>query len=227
MNQTWRASLRDVNEAFYVLAEQCLDLSEQKRLATFKLVDRRKQYLLSRGLIRFALSEIYKQPFEYWQFSQQPKSPPILENPIRHSICISISHSAEWVIVALSDQLVGIDIEKIKSRTHSADIASRVFTPAQCKQLDAKSTQDALEYFYLLWTSKEALYKVEANDIKRVKFLSSEPWPLEGYHCCHTRFDDYMATLISVVPDKDFSHFQMSNDFSPVMLSSFNAKIHP
>jgi 4'-phosphopantetheinyl transferase len=72
-------------------------------------------------------------------------------NPVE----ISLSHSGEYVVCAVSSTQVGIDVEEMKEPPlEIADIAFGVVEKAYLKE-----AADKREAFYTLWTRKEALLK--------------------------------------------------------------------
>ena len=109
---------------------------------------------------------------------------PFLKNSQK---CISLSHSNNYAVVAVSDFDCGIDIEKIKKRDYKA-ISKRM--NMVCK---------SLEEFYSAWTKYEAEYKM-AKDTK-----SSKKYKIE----------DYILTAVSSNEKEDFQIvFQNLTDFS-------------
>ncbi len=72
-------------------------------------------------------------------------------------IFFNISHAGCWVVCAVGDVEVGIDIEKIEEMDLS--IAKDFFSSQENKDLDKKNKEDKLEYFYDLWTLKESYLK--------------------------------------------------------------------
>ncbi len=104
---------------------------------------------------------------------------PYLENDHRH---ISIAHSGEYAVCAVSENPVGIDIEKI--RDVSDRLIDRVCTEREKEYVGNDNTR-----FFEIWTAKEAYFKkigtgitdfkaVETLDIKR------EYHRLENYIVC-------------------------------------------
>lgn len=69
--------------------------------------------------------------------------------PLVDGCFISISHSGDWVLVAVSDSEVGIDIERNRDAVIGS-VAKKVFT---------ESEQKSGRPFFELWTRKEALLK--------------------------------------------------------------------
>ena len=72
-------------------------------------------------------------------------------------IHFSLSHSGEYVFLALSDKPVGIDAEKV--RDVNTDIADRMFTNEE-RQYVFKEEEKIKERFFEIWTKKEAYVKM-------------------------------------------------------------------
>ena len=69
----------------------------------------------------------------------------------------NLSHSGDYVVCAVSDGKVGVDIQKwvpFKERT-----AERFFAPEEWKLLQSLPVEQRTEMFYRLWTRKEAYGK--------------------------------------------------------------------
>lgn len=92
--------------------------------------------------------------------------------PYKDNIYFSLSHSNDYVVLAISNNQIGIDIELIKDvKENLKDYTLSV---------DEKSTIKNNVDFYKLWTSKESLIKYLGigidKDLKKIPAL-----PLEGY----------------------------------------------
>lgn len=83
---------------------------------------------------------------EYTEFGKPyfPEKPPF-----------SLSHSGDFVVLALGDQALGADVEKL--RRADFRLASRFFHPAEYAYLQRCSQPDAV--FTQIWTYKEAFLK--------------------------------------------------------------------
>ncbi len=77
---------------------------------------------------------------------------PIAENGVE----FNLSHSGDYVILAVSNQPIGCDIEKVKL-VSTAKMGRFVFGDKELKLLT--SSTDRLTVFFDLWTKKEALLK--------------------------------------------------------------------
>ena len=79
----------------------------------------------------------------------------------------NISHSGKYVVMAVSNSEVGVDIEENVERNMSALI--RIFNEAEAKMI--KEHAD----FYYLWCAKESLIKCMGSSISKVKEVPSLP----------------------------------------------------
>lgn len=69
----------------------------------------------------------------------------------------NVSHSGEWVVCAVHNNEIGIDIEQHKPIDLS--IAKRFFCEEEYKELVILQNQSRINHFYKLWTLKESLFK--------------------------------------------------------------------
>jgi 4'-phosphopantetheinyl transferase len=83
-------------------------------------------------------------------------SKPFVRYPITE-IRFNISHSGNWVVIALDSEELGIDIEKINSSFDYAIILTEHFTSSE--QSFIHNAENPSSAFYFLWTRKEALVK--------------------------------------------------------------------
>lgn len=88
-------------------------------------------------------------------FSKNEYGKPYLQG--REEFNFNISHSGDWVICAIDSDAVGIDIEEI--RQIDLEIAEKVFTNNEIKELSKREGIEKLEYFYDIWTAKESYVK--------------------------------------------------------------------
>ena len=79
----------------------------------------------------------------------------------------NISHSGKYIVMAVSDKEVGVDIEENVEKNMSSLI--RIFNEAEAKMI--KENAD----FYYLWCAKESLIKCIGSSISHVKEIPSLP----------------------------------------------------
>ena len=80
----------------------------------------------------------------------------------------NVSHSGRFIMMAVSNKEIGVDIEENTNKDMSALI--RIFNEAEAKMI--KEHAD----FYYLWCAKESLIKCIGSSISKVKEIPSLPF---------------------------------------------------
>ena len=207
MNQIWRGNTGQLDPEVEARLHPMLSPQESEKYQRLKQSQRREEFVLSRALMRMALTHQYQKPLHHWQFSESPNATPRLLNPIDNAILLSLSHSGNCVMIALSSQAVGLDVELMQSRNQSINIARKVFTAEQQAHLISLPDKLARQYFYQLWTHKEALVKALAGSVPSFQMISSAGWPQHEFQIQHGEFDQYAVTLASKQPTRLFRQF--------------------
>ena len=76
---------------------------------------------------------------------------------------VSLSHSENFVAVAVSGKSVGVDIEKCDPARFSCALAEKTATEKERGLL--KSAENIQDEFCALWTKKEAIFKVSGEGV--------------------------------------------------------------
>ena len=122
--------------------------STMARINAAKSTNRRIEILASRRLMhRMGISDhsvIYTD-----------EGKPVIRGGDRH---ISISHSRGMICIAISDYPIGIDIQKIDRKIRN--VLSWFMNPVESDE----KRRDELLRMALLWSGKEALYKLEGDN---------------------------------------------------------------
>lgn len=83
--------------------------------------------------------------------------------PYIEGVYFNISHSEDYVVCAVSDTEVGIDIEHI--RPVDFIVAENFFSNEEKQRLYGFGKDDGLKYFYTVWTAKESYIKKNGRGI--------------------------------------------------------------
>lgn len=75
----------------------------------------------------------------------------------------NLSHSGTWVVCALDQYPVGVDVERIKSV--DLKISRRFFSDAEHRQIMNENPADRIDQFFNLWTLKESYLKMTGNGL--------------------------------------------------------------
>ena len=154
---------------------QQLGASEARRYDGFKRRERKRQFLLGRILLRFAVSRLMSLPPDVLGVVERIGNAPHLVLPDSTSAQprFSLSHSQDWVSCVVSSSVsLGMDIE-VKDPTRDVlSISQLVFHPNEHLWLWAQPEAARVAAFYSLWSTREALYKLMSS-LGRQAVLSS------------------------------------------------------
>lgn len=161
-------SLEAQDDALYKQAT--LTPKESKILETFSSDSRKIEWLQVRAL----LNEIFKEKIE---IAYRENGQPYLYNHPEFEI--SISHSKTIVSIALSQGFqIGLDIELIHPRL--IKIADRFLNPTEFVFFNTFTTIiEKIQFLTIVWTAKEALYKIIGSDIDYKKDIRVKEFSLE------------------------------------------------
>lgn len=95
------------------------------------------------------------QPPDELQFVQGMTKKPALVNPIGYQF--NVSHSGDWLLIAIGRIDVGVDLEWISPEFPFQDVSQISFSPREQHYIESCSNPRLS--FYQLWTRKEALVK--------------------------------------------------------------------
>lgn len=94
-------------------------------------------------------------------FRKNDYGKPMLIQP--KGIYFNISHSGIFVVCAIDDRPVGIDVEEIK--TMDMQIAKNYFTTEEYNGITSLPKDKQTEHFYDLWTLKESFIKADGRGL--------------------------------------------------------------
>ena len=146
--------------------EQQLGASESLRYTGFTRRERKRQFLLGRMLLRFAVSSLLSIRSNALDVVERTGNAPQLVLPDSQSLqpSFSLSHSREWVACVVSFSVhLGVDIEVNDPTRNVLGISEFVFHPDEHHWLLPQVEAARLSAFYQLWCAREALYKLMSN----------------------------------------------------------------
>lgn len=127
---------------------------KRKRLSRFVRKDDFIRSLASDLLVRVLIVNRLNLSNKEIRFTLNDFGKPYLDGG---RIEFNVSHSGEWVVAAVSQFPVGIDVEQIQPV--KLDIARRFFSEQEYSDLLAKKGEEQNHYFFDLWTLKESYVK--------------------------------------------------------------------
>jgi len=134
---------------------------ERRRAMAFHFERDRRNYLLTRALVRIVLSRYASIDPRTWTFSTSEYGKPLIANDRRIGAAISfnISHTNGLILIGITGAAgLGVDTENT-SRTPPIEVASQFFAPAEVCALNALPQTLRAERFLEIWTLKESYIK--------------------------------------------------------------------
>ncbi len=83
----------------------------------------------------------------------------------------NLSYRDGAIAIALSDAVVGVDIEEIGAAGDTQGIAQRFFSVQENRRLAKQAAENAENYFYQIWTRKEALLKAAGTGLAGISAI--------------------------------------------------------
>lgn len=140
-------------------------------------------------LAKIAIKKTFSIDVANQKFAYTTYGKPYLSN--HSNVHFNISHSGEYVVCAVYNKPIGIDIQKIGE--YNPDVAKRVCNEKELKQIE--DSLDKASEFTMLWTQKEAVLKmygtgIASGDIKNC---------LKNQKVQSKKIDDYwLSVAISI-----------------------------
>jgi 4'-phosphopantetheinyl transferase len=130
---------------------------ESQRAERFYRQEDRDRFILSRGGLRYLLSQYLGCAPETLAFTYGTHGKPALTQAT--PLQFNLAHSADWVIYGISQgRAIGVDVEQVRDRGNLDGLIERCLTPQEQRHLPA-ADRDRLYGFLHHWTIKEAHLK--------------------------------------------------------------------
>ncbi len=176
----WRARLDPPEERVETLKSLLCD-EEKERAERFHFERHRRRYIVARGSLRVILGGYLHIEPERLDFSYSEKGKPTLAAEWDDSnIHFNVSHSSELALYAVGRRrLVGIDVERIKSKPVAEELADRFFSPRECGVILGSPQDMKQEVFFNFWTQKEAYLKATGEGVSGLEKIEID-FPASG-----------------------------------------------
>jgi len=146
-------------ENYFEVRKKLLSLlpeSQVSNIQRFKRMADEQRSLLGEVLSRHIISRKTGIEFKDLKIEKSKKGKPNLLS--KQDIFFNISHSGQWVVSAIAENPVGIDVEELKEPVYR--IAERYFSKVELEKLNQLSGATKQSCFFDLWTLKESYLKM-------------------------------------------------------------------
>jgi 4'-phosphopantetheinyl transferase len=156
-----------------------LSAEEQQRAARFRISEARHRFILARVMLRHQLGQEIGIAPESVFFAAGTHGKPRLDIPgIDQPPQFNLTHSGDFVALAIADDEVGIDIENLRPVTAAQRLAHRFFSPEERKHVFEVDGEARDRAFLRIWTQKEAYLKATGLGVGMpLRGVETEPNP--------------------------------------------------
>jgi len=161
---------------------------EHERGACFHFAKHRRDYLITRALVRTVLSRRIGLPPQALRFEVNAYGRPYLRQ--RPELSFNLSHTDGMIMLAIAgDGEIGVDIEQLGTRRATQELAEHCFAPREAAALRMVDTSRRDEIFFSYWALKESYVKACGLGLSL---------PFDGFE-----FDLTQAQSIEFLPPRD------------------------
>lgn len=150
---------------------------EKERAMRYQQESDRQQRIIGKAVLRILLGKYAGIDPKEIRFRSDRNKKPVVENTIPKALHFNVSHSGDWILIALSANEIGIDIEQMNASFTWQNMLSFSFSPPEIVFIEQSFLPD--QSFYRLWTRKECLLKATGKGL--VDELPLVP-SLDGLH---------------------------------------------
>ncbi len=169
-------------------ARALLARDELARADRFVVEPPRIQFTLCRAALRTLLAQRLGCSAQEVRFGTSSLGKPfVLAEDSTQPFYFNVSHSGEFGLIALSDEPVGVDVEKLQPRINAKSLVSQVVSTEELRKWAQLAAAEHATQIIRLWVCKEAMLKAMglgiAECLKQISFQlpieSSGPFQLQ------------------------------------------------
>lgn len=140
-----------------------LDVVETAKFLRFKIEADQQTRIISRAILRILLGRYLNIDPEEIQFTLNHQKKPILKNSNAENLHFNVSHSGNWILIAVSTYPIGVDLEYIDTSFTYQNLLNFSFNIEEKNYIQTSKLPH--QTFYQLWTRKEALLKATGKGL--------------------------------------------------------------
>ncbi|HEY4282673.1 MAG TPA: 4'-phosphopantetheinyl transferase superfamily protein [Chthoniobacterales bacterium] len=143
-----------------------LSPGEQLRANQFIANDARDHFIVSRVVLRDLLGACLHIEPAAVSFGTSPRGKPFLNSAIDNDLSFNLSHSGGLVLIALTrGRDIGVDVERADRPVDWLQLAPRIFSARQLREIAALPAAIQQRAFFNGWTRKEAYLKATGEGL--------------------------------------------------------------
>ncbi len=177
-----------------------LSSGEQARLASLSRPARRQQFIACRWLLRQLMLWAYPEAERVWPFTAQSNQAPGLST--QPNLFFSLSHSGQMLLAAVSEQPVGVDLERWQASRSRRELADQFCHPEELQALALLGPLAAERRLLEYWSLKEAWGKRTPGEWPNARQLWLELDTGQHASLCYWWHGDYVCAMAAAAPSQ-------------------------
>jgi 4'-phosphopantetheinyl transferase len=179
----WLCDYAEIGEEKMDAYRTLLNEKEKQQESRFYFARDRRRYLATRALVRTVLSRYEPVESKDWVFSVNAYGRPEIDSAGMSDVRLSfnISHTHSLIVLGVTDgRALGVDVENLRAREVSIDVADRFFSAVEVAALAAVPPTRQQDRFFEYWTFKESYIKARGMGLSIPLDKFSFQYPREG-----------------------------------------------
>ncbi len=140
-----------------------LQPQEIEKAMRYQQENDQNQRIISKAVLRILLNKYTKISPKAIRFSADQNKKPYFENDSADQIHFNISHSGNYILIAIASNPIGIDVEKIDTSFTWQNMSDSSLSKIEADFVE--NSANPSQSFYQLWTRKESLLKATGKGL--------------------------------------------------------------
>jgi len=195
--EVWRVQIAP-NLQFLDSLESLLQPDELKMSSRFHQLRDKQRFIIRRAILRSLLSRYLSLPAREIEFISDENKKPFVKQTATINLNYNVSHSGDWILIAVGKSGLGVDIEQTDTVFAYNDVLNQSFSLQEISYI--QQSQNPKKVFFQLWTRKEALTKATSKGLD--DDLVTIPC-LDGEHQVDVRLlgsaDDWLISSFEII----------------------------
>lgn len=137
--------------------------AELEKASRFRQIKDKHRFITRKAVLRLILSRYLHFPATDIQFLIGKNKKPALASLHHPDLHFNVSHSGDWILIAISGSETGVDVEQLNTGFDYSSVLEESFSLTETAYI--KHETDARKAFFMLWTRKEALTKATSKGL--------------------------------------------------------------
>ena len=178
-------NINDVNDEEINNFYPKINENKKNRIDKFKSLKRKKESIIGEMLLSVLLKKYYNLSYEDLSFYYNENGKAFIKNK---EIYFNISHSHDYVCTVISNNVCGIDIEKLRSINLNT---LNYFTNKEEKEYILSNNEEMIKRYFEIYTLKEAYLKMRGKNISNINDVVDKNTTL----ITTLNYEDYIITI--------------------------------